>query len=135
MTHRLAAAGALLSTAALAIVLAASAAAQQQQPANSRLASPPNADIGARIRGAPQPPMPAADDKLPVNELKLPQGFHIETYISGVMDARSLRLGDKGTVFVSNRNRDKVYAVVTRGGKRQALTIASGLDRPNGLAF
>jgi glucose/arabinose dehydrogenase len=136
MTHRLAATGALLSSAALAIVLAASAAAQQQQqPANSPLASPPNAEIGNRIRGVPQPPIPAADDKLPVNELKLPQGFHVETYISGLMDARSLRLGDKGTVFVSNRNRDKVYAIVTRGGKRQALTLASGLDRPNGLAF
>ncbi len=51
------------------------------------------------------------------------------------MDARSLRLGDKGTVFVSNRNRDKVYAVVDKGGKREAKVIASGLDRPNGLAF
>ena len=44
-------------------------------------------------------------------------------------------IGDKGTVFVSNRNRDKVYAVVDKNGKREAKVIASGLDRPNGLAF
>jgi glucose/arabinose dehydrogenase len=136
MTHRLAAIGALLSTAALAIVLAASATAQQAPQGGERqVGGPPNPDVGSRIRGVPQPPMPAADDKLPVGELKLPQGFHIETYISGIADARSLRLGDKGTVFVSNRTRDKVYAVVTRNGKREALTIATGLDRPNGLAF
>jgi len=51
------------------------------------------------------------------------------------MDARSLRLGDKGTVFVGNRARDKVYAVVSQGAKREAKVIASGLDQPNGLAF
>ena len=30
---------------------------------------------------------------------------------------------------------DKVYAVVDRDGKREVKVIASGLDRPNGLAF
>ena len=43
--------------------------------------------------------------------------------------------GDKGTVFVSNRQLDKVYAIVDRQGKREVKVIASGLDRPNGLAF
>jgi glucose/arabinose dehydrogenase len=52
-----------------------------------------------------------------------------------VPNARSLRLGDKGTVFVSNRLLDKVYAVVEKDGKRELKVIASGLDRPNGLAF
>ena len=55
--------------------------------------------------------------------------------LSGIANARSLRLGDKGTVFVSNRNLDKVYAIVDKNGKREAKVIASGLDRPNGLAF
>ena len=38
-------------------------------------------------------------------------------------------------MFVSNRVLDKVYAIVDKGGKREAKIIASGLDRPNGLAF
>jgi len=67
--------------------------------------------------------------------VKLPQRFKIETYISGLPDARSLRLGDKGTLFVSTRIQDKVYAVIDNGGRREAKVIASGLDRPNGLAF
>jgi glucose/arabinose dehydrogenase len=55
--------------------------------------------------------------------------------LSGIANARSLRLGDKGTVFVSNRQLDKVYAVLEKNGRREAKVIASGLDRPNGLAF
>ena len=68
-------------------------------------------------------------------QFKLPKGFKVEVYASGIPNARSLRLGDKGTVFVSNRVLDKVYAIVDKNGKRETKVIASGLDRPNGLAF
>jgi glucose/arabinose dehydrogenase len=95
----------------------------------------PNAEVATQLRGIPQPPFPAPPDQLPIPQLKLPKGFKIEVYASGIANARSLRLGDKGTVFVSNRQLDKVYAIVDRNGKREAKVIASGLDRPNGLAF
>jgi glucose/arabinose dehydrogenase len=115
----------------LGAVLAAWPAASQQ-PA---VGGPPQTEEASKLKGVAQPPFPAAPDKLPVASLKLPKGFKIETYASGIADARSLRIGDKGTVFVSNRTRDKVYAIVDQGGKREAKVIASGLDRPNGLAF
>jgi glucose/arabinose dehydrogenase len=95
----------------------------------------PNAEVGAKLRSVPQPPLPAPLDKLPIPQLKLPKGFKIDIYASGIANARSLQLGDKGTVFVSNRQLDKVYAIVDRDGKREVKVIASGLDRPNGLAF
>jgi len=131
MTHRFAPAGALvLSSAAFGLALTAlSAIAQQPQ------GSPPATDVTNRVRGVAQPQAPSTEDKLPTSQLKVPQGFKVETYVHGIMDARSLRLGDKGTVFVGNRVRDKVYAVVSQGAKREAKVIASGLDRPNGLAF
>ena len=50
------------------------------------------------------------------------------------MRARSL-VGDKGTVFVGSRLIDKVYAIVNKDGKREVKVLASGLYRPNGLAF
>jgi glucose/arabinose dehydrogenase len=126
-----------VALAVAAILLAAGPAAAQLPPQSGErvIGGPPNPEIGTRIRGVPQPPFPAAAEKLPTPLLKLPAGFKVEVYISGLADARSLRLGDKGTVFVSNRNRDKVYAIVERGGRREAKVIASGLDRPNGLAF
>jgi glucose/arabinose dehydrogenase len=95
----------------------------------------PNAEVATQLRSIPAPPFPAPPDKLPTPHLKLPKGFNVEVYVSGVANARSLRLGDKGTVFVSNRQLDKVYAVADRNGTREAVVIASGLDRPNGLAF
>ncbi len=74
-------------------------------------------------------------DKLPLAKLKLPPGFKAEIFASGVSNARSLREGDNGTVFVSSRSAGKVYAIVDRDGKRQVKTIADKLDMPNGIAF
>jgi glucose/arabinose dehydrogenase len=95
----------------------------------------PNAELAQRIRGTPPPEKATDPDKLPTAKLKLPKGFKIDVYASGIPNARTLRLGDKGTVFVSNRVLDKVYAIVEKGGQREVKVIASGLDRPNGLAF
>ena len=81
------------------------------------------------------PPLPTAADKLPVTKLKVPKDFKIELYMAGVDNARSLRIGDKGTVFVSSRLKDKVHAIVEKDGKRELKVIASGLDRPNGIAL
>jgi glucose/arabinose dehydrogenase len=46
-----------------------------------------------------------------------------------------MALGDKGTVFVGNRQAKNVYAIVERGGKREVKTLLTGLDTPNGVAF
>src|SRR6478736_8936641 len=61
--------------------------------------------------------------ELPVNTLKVPAGFKVEAWVDGIPEARSLALGDKGTVFVSNRNAKNVYAVTTKDGKREVKTI------------
>jgi glucose/arabinose dehydrogenase len=91
----------------------------------------PSADI--KLAPVAPPPLAAAADKVPVDKLKVPKGFKVEVYASGIPNARSLRLGDKGTVFVSNRTLDKIYAVVDQGGKREAKVIAKDLHRPNGI--
>src|SRR5712672_1309329 len=76
---------------------------------------------------------PAKD--LPVSKLKVPAGFKVEVWAEGVPEARSLALGDKGTVFVSNRLAKNVYAVADRNGKREVKTILKGLNAPNGIVF
>lgn len=73
--------------------------------------------------------------ELPVNSLKVPAGFHVEVYADGIPEARSLAQGDKGTVFVSNRNLSDVYAIVDNGGKREVKKVLKGLKSPNGIAF
>ncbi|TQV85626.1 c-type cytochrome [Exilibacterium tricleocarpae] len=71
--------------------------------------------------------------------LKLPPGFEIAIYAENVNDARSLVMGDRGTVFVGNNKfGEEVYALQDTDRDMKAdkkYTIASGLARPNGLAF
>ncbi len=79
----------------------------------------------------------AATAAPPIERIKLPPGFKIEVYVDKVEDARSLAVGDKGTVFVGTRS-DSIYALVdsNRDGKiDEVVTIATGLNAPNGVAF
>jgi glucose/arabinose dehydrogenase len=73
--------------------------------------------------------------ELPVDKLKVPAGFKVEVWADGVPEARSLALGDKGTVFVSNRNLSNVYAIVDKGASREVKTILKGMKAPNGIVF
>lgn len=55
-----------------------------------------------------------------------------------VPNARSLALSPSGTLFVGNRDEDKVYAVKDTDGDQKAdktWVLASGLNMPNGVAF
>ncbi len=95
----------------------------------------PDTEGAAKLAPVVPPPIAAAADKLPVAQLKVPKNFNIEVYASGMANARSLRIGDKGTVFVSTRLLDKIYAIVDKDGKREVKTLLAGLYRPNGIAL
>lgn len=95
----------------------------------------PNAEVAKQLTNVAPHPFGLPVDQLPVSQLKLPKGFKIEVYASGIPNARSLRIGDKGTVFVSNRNLKDIYAVVDHGGKREVKKVLKGLDTPNGIVF
>ncbi len=76
-------------------------------------------------------------DSLPLSSIKLPAGFSIEVFAE-VDNARSLAISPSGTVYVGNRDHDKVYAVKDTDGDHKAdkkWIIASGLNMPNGVAF
>jgi glucose/arabinose dehydrogenase len=70
--------------------------------------------------------------------IRLPDGFRISYFSGNVPDARSLALGEQGTVFVSTRKAGKIYALVDKdedGIAEQRFVIAENLDMPNGVAF
>ncbi len=74
---------------------------------------------------------------LPLEDILLPPGFEIDIYAK-VDNARSLALGDKGTVFVGNRQGSAVYAIRDEDGDNYAekvYVIKNGLNSPNGVAF
>ena len=80
---------------------------------------------------AQQPPRP-------LGALVVPAGFKFEVFAENVENARTMALGPQGTVFVGSQWAGKVHAVVDRDGDHKAdrvVTIASGLDQPNGVAM
>jgi len=114
----------------------AAAPAVAPAPPNSPLFGRPEGNANAaKLAPVAPPPIPTAADKLPTAQLKVPKGFNIEVYASGIPNARSMRLGDQGTLFLGNRFIGKVFAIVKKDGKTEMKTIAEGLHRPNGLAF
>ncbi len=121
-----------------AILAAFSAAAFAQQPP----AAPPSWQQGRSAEQASSPLHPFAPHltgraakELPVDKLKVPAGFKVEVWAEGIPEARSLALGDKGTVFVSNRLAKNVYAVLDKGGAREVKTLFKGMNSPNGIFF
>ena len=96
---------------------------------------PAGNEAAAKLAPIAAPPIPTPADKLPTAKVKLPPGFNIEVYASGISNARTLRVGEKGTVFVGTRLGNKVSAVVKTDGKTEIKTVAEGLYRPNGLAI
>lgn len=74
---------------------------------------------------------------VPLENIKLPPGFKIEVFADGLPNARTLALGDEGTVFVGTR-KSSVYAIRDNDGDGEVdekHQIASGLNMPNGIAF
>src|SRR5215475_526089 len=113
---------------------AAAPAAQPTTPPPWAQGRPDSASV-ADIAPVAPPPIATAVDKLPLDKLKLPNNFHIEVYAPGIANARSLRVGDAGTVFVSTRLLGKVHAVTDKNGKREVKTLATDMNSPNGIAL
>lgn len=57
----------------------------------------PNAEVEKQLRNTLPLPFPLAEEKLLLGDLKLPMGFKVEVYTSGIANARSLRRGGQGS--------------------------------------
>jgi glucose/arabinose dehydrogenase len=80
-------------------------------------------------------PMPAAELEANLKKIKLPQGFKISVYASGVHQARQMAMGDKGTLFVGSFAVGNVYAITDQGGQKTVKTILKDLKMPTGIAY
>ena len=82
----------------------------------------------------PATPAPMAELQDNLKKIKLPPGFKIEVYASGLPEARQMAWGPNGTLFVGSYQATNVYAVTDEDGKRTVKTILKGLNMPTGLA-
>ena len=73
-----------------------------------------------------------------LSDIRLPEGFRIEVFAEGVVNARGMCLGDRGTLFVGSRSEGSVYALVDTDGDLLPDTLhvlAEDLELPVGVAF
>ncbi len=93
------------------------------------------AQKGLAPPAGPATPTSLAELNENIKKVKLPAGFKIEVYASGLPEARQMAWGDKGTLFVGSFGATNVYAVTEKDGKREVKTVLKGLTMPTGLAF
>lgn len=75
---------------------------------------------------------------LPIDRLNLPDGFKIEVFADSIDGARSMAMGDDGTLFVGTRNEGTVYAIQDRDKDFRAdlvIRLDTALEAPNGIAY
>jgi len=122
-----------LALAGLMGVLAATPLHAQTQQAN------PNAAPAGAFNPDLKPHAPKLTvtprAEIPLGNLRVPSGFRVELWASGMPGARMMTRGDKGTIFVGTRAIGRVYAVTEANGRRSHRVIAEKLTQPNGLAF
>ena len=120
----------LIALAAVCTVGAASAHAEEEPGwAKGR----PKTDEAMKMAPVPAFPVPTPADQLPVKKFKLPPGFKAEVWASNVLDARGLRQGEKGNIFVSTLFvANKVY-VIPESGKHEAKVIIDKMPLATGI--
>ena len=103
------------------------AAAQAQAPD-----SPPAGNEAAAKLKSPTPrAQPAPADQLPLDKLKLPPGFRIEVYASGIAQARALRIGMRPADQLLAEAGKLMRAILANGPLALKLTMEAvdrGLD-------
>jgi glucose/arabinose dehydrogenase len=71
-------------------------------------------------------------DSIPLDNLRLPEGYQIEVYAFGLENARQMSMAENGTLFVGSMKAGKVYAIAV---DRTVYTVAEGLDSPAGVEY
>jgi glucose/arabinose dehydrogenase len=76
---------------------------------------------------------PAA--QIPIDKLRMPAGFSVEIWATGLPGGRAMTRGDDGKIYVGTRGLGRVYEVTDSGGARTVRTVADKLNQPAGVAF
>jgi len=76
---------------------------------------------------------PAAE--IPVQNVKLPPGFKVEIWATGIPGGRAMVRGDDGKIYVGTRAIGRVYEITDNGKERTSRVVVDKLVQPAGVAF
>ena len=124
--------------AACSLAFASTAFSQAPAPA----AAPPiwKQGMGDKFKDSTLAPNPGKNTETPVSEipidkLKVPKGFKVEVWASGMPGARAMVRGDKGKIYIGTRGLGRVYEVTDAGDKRTSRVVIDKLTQPSGVAM
>lgn len=84
------------------------------------------------------PPTDQDLSELPLDQIKLPNGYEISIYADNIVNARSMTLSPSGTLYVGTRSEGKVYALKDLDNDYKidtVFTLMEDANLPNGVAF
>jgi hypothetical protein len=71
--------------------------------------------------------------EIPLDKLKVPPGFKVEIWASGMPGARMMARGSQGTGLGRHPRIGRVYEIKDRAGKRESRFLVDKLTQPNGV--
>src|SRR5262249_60402624 len=94
----------LALTLVVAVVLATGLVTAQQStaPPTWKQGQPKEME-SSTLSPVAQPPAPKAAGEIPIDKIKVPQGFKVELWASGINNARVMTCAAKGALSVSSR--------------------------------
>lgn len=73
--------------------------------------------------------------EIPIGKLKLPKGFAVEIWATGMPGGRAMARGDSGKIYMGTRGLGRVYEVTDEGGRRTSRVVVDKLTQPAGVAM
>src|SRR3970040_1056493 len=117
----------------LAAALLAAMTVYAQPPAWQQGKPPSMADSKLAPLAGRNTETPASE--IPINKLKLPKGFSVEIWATGMPGGRAMARGDSGKIYMGTRGLGRVYEVTDEGGRRTSRVVVDKLTQPSGVAM
>ena len=128
--HRIGALSAALGLSLMAATLSAQTppppAWKQGMPEN--MAKSTLAPLAGKVTATPA-------SEIPIDKIKLPPGFKVEIWASGMPGGRAMARGDDGKIYLGTRALGRVYEVTDNGKERTSRVVVDKLVQPAGVAF
>ena len=77
--------------------------------------------------------VPAAE--IPVRNLRVPAGFKIELWASGMPGIRAMTRTNRGRIYAGTRGIGRVYEITDTGAARTSRVLVDRLNQPAGVAY
>lgn len=99
-----------------------------QQGRTPDMATSPLAPHAGRLTAVPS-------NEIPVRNLRVPPGFRVELWASGMPGVRAMTRTNSGKIYAGTRGIGRVYEITDAGGQRSSRVLVDRLNQPAGVAY